>query len=152
MRLYSGVALAVLFNSGVWADDAVQVRPHAGIGKLDSDTYRHAGLRLLLNANAEKKYGFELTRISSSRNDYIAAGIVLEQKKAGWFNMSIGTVSYFGQGDTQMNQPGLVANLGWEPDTSGAFKPFVTLRNDVIFVAGKTQFGNALSAGLSVGF
>lgn len=26
------------------------------------------------------------------------------------------------------------------------------LRNDVIFAAGKTQFGNALSAGLAVGF
>lgn len=152
MRRWFCIALAALFSAGAQAEDSVQVRPQAGIGSLDSDKCQHAGLRLLLNANAEKKYGLELTRISSPKADYVAAGIVLEQKKAGWFNMSIGTIGYFGQGGTTLNYPGLIANLGWEPDTPGAFKPFVTLRNDVIFVAGKTQFGNALSAGLAVGF
>lgn len=152
MRLYFGIALLALFNSGVLADDSVKVRPQAGVGKLDSDTYQHTGLRFLLNASADKKYGLELTRIFSANADYIAAGIVLERKPSGWLNMSIGSIGYFGQGSATLNYPGLVANVGWEPETSGAFKPFLTLRNDVIFVEGKTQFGNALSAGLAVGF
>lgn len=152
MRWLLCIALAALSSGGVLAEDVVLVRPQAGSGSLDSGTYQHAGLRFLLNANAEKKYGLELTRISSPKADYVAAGIVLEQKKAGWFNMSIDTIGYFGQDGATLNYPGLIANLGWEPETPGAFKPFVTLRNDMIFAAGKTQFGSALSLGLAVGY
>jgi hypothetical protein len=49
------------------------------------------------------------------------------------------------------NSPGLVANLGWEPEESGTIKPFVTLRNDVLF-GSKTLYGTALSVGASMRF
>lgn len=143
------LTLLSLANVSAIAEETILIRPHAGIGSFERDVYQHVGLRLLLNANTEKKYGFELTRILTTNADYTAAGIVLEQKKFGWFNMSIGTIGYFGRGSTTPNQPGMVLNLGWEPDTTSEIKPFVTFRNDVIF-ADKTISGHAISAGLSI--
>ena len=144
-----GVVLFALANASALADEPIQIRPHAGVGYLDGATYQHAGLRVLLNAGADKKYGLELTRIYTDKDDYTAAGIVLEQKKFGWFNMSIGPIGYFGMSSGSKHLPGMVVNLGWEADTAKAFKPFVTFRNDVIF-ADKTISGQSISAGLSV--
>jgi hypothetical protein len=132
------------------AQDAFLLRPQAGIGVMDGAQYQHAGFRLLLNASDVKKYGLELTRINTAQGDYIAAGIVLE-KKEGWFNASIGSIGYYGQGVGMQDQPGLVANLGWEPEYTDSFKPFVTLRNDLIF-GSKRLSGSSLSVGLAVGF
>ncbi len=142
-------ALSVLFTAPqCYAQDTIMLRPQAGIGELDSTQYQHAGFRLLFSASDTKKAGLELTQISTSRGDYVAAGIVLE-KKEGWLNLSIGSIGYFGQGAGMQNLPGLVANIGWEPQKSGLFKPFVTLRNDIIF-GNKTLTGNCLSVGLAV--
>jgi len=143
--------MLALVNASVFAEDSIQIRPQAGTGNLNSDKYQHVGLRLLFNAGIEKKYGLELTRVVTSKADYIVAGIVLEQKKFGWFNMSIGTVGYFGQDSVTPNQPGLITNMGWEPDTPSAIKPSVTFRNDVIF-AEKNEFGYSISAGLTVAY
>jgi len=55
------------------------------------------------------------------------------QRLWNWFNMSIGTVGYFGYGADSINPVGLMTNLGWEPSHYEKFKPFVTYRNDVIF-------------------
>lgn len=141
--------LALFGVSGnVLADGDFAVRPQIGFGKLDGNSYQHSGVRLLLNANDKQKYGLELSRINTSLGDNLAVGIVLEQRKFGWFNMSIGSIGYFGQ-DGRQNLPGLVSNLGWEPVSNDVFKPFVTLRNDVMF-GSKTQYGYALSAGLSL--
>ncbi|TAJ83141.1 MAG: hypothetical protein EPO42_00620 [Gallionellaceae bacterium] len=107
------ICVAVLASASAFAEDSIHIRPQAGFGNLDGDNYRHAGLRLLLNAGGEKKYGLELSRLYTAKADYIAAGTVLEQKKFGWFNLSIGTIGYFGQGGTTPNLPGLIANLGW---------------------------------------
>lgn len=125
------------------------MRPQAGLGELDGKRNEHLGLRMLLSATGIRRYGLELSRLSRGDGDYVAAGIVLEQRLFGWFNMSIGTIGYFGQGNDARNHPGLVANLGWEPDTNSPFMPFVTLRNDVIF-ADNTQSGAALCAGFSI--
>ncbi len=145
-----GLCILALVQSRAYADEDVMVRPHAGIGSMDGKQYQHAGIRVLLDASAEKKYGLELTRVNTPQGNYLAAGIVLEQTKFGWFNMSIGTIGYLGRGNT-LNLPGLVANLGWEPETSAAFKPFVTMRNDVLFDK-KMRTGISLSAGLSASF
>ena len=133
------------------ADDGMLIRPQAGFGSMGGNSYQHAGLRLLSAATAEKKYGLELTRVNTGQGDYLAAGIVLEKKVNGWFNMSIGTIGYLGLNNATANVPGLVANLGWEPETNGATKPFVALRNDVLF-GDKTRAGTALSAGVAVRF
>lgn len=127
------------------------MRPHAGAGILDGRHYEHAGLRFLLAANERQKYGLELTRVNMAQGNYLATGIVLEQRLHGWFNMSIGTISYFGQGQGSANYPGLVANLGWEPVSTNGFRPFVTLRNDILF-ADRTYTGTALSMGASLDF
>ena len=143
--------LAILISCGnVLGEGDIAVRPQIGFGKLDGQGYQHAGVRLLLNANDKQKYGLELSRINTSAGDYLAVGIVLEQRKFGWFNMSIGSIGYFGR-DGRQNIPGLVSNLGWEPVTSDVFKPFVTLRNDVLF-GSKTQAGYALSVGFVLGY
>jgi len=156
IRKYCGLYCLVLMGLFVTrlasAQDAFLLRPQAGSGVLDGAHYQHAGFRFLLNANEIQKYGLELTQINTAQGDYVAAGIVLEQRLFGWFNMSIGTIGYYGQGGGAQNQPGLVANLGWEPKTSGPLKPFLTYRNDILFANGKTLVGQALSAGLSIGF
>lgn len=155
-----GIALLVSVNASSFAEDAsanvlgenqILLRPQAGIGILDDDRSYHAGLRLLFKASDDKKYGMELTRMFTSKVEYIVAGVILERKKFGWFNMSIGSVGYFGQGSGTKNYPGMLVNFGWEPDTNNSFKPFVTLRQEVIF-ADKTISGNAISAGLSAIF
>jgi hypothetical protein len=131
-----------------YAEDTILLRPQAGIGEIDSAQYQHAGFRLLFSASDIKKAGLELTQINTAKGDYVAAGIVLE-KKDGWLNLSIGSIGYFGQGAGMQNLPGLVANIGWEPQNKGPLKPFVTLRNDIIF-GSKTLTGNSLSLGLAV--
>jgi hypothetical protein len=93
----------------------------------------------------------ELTRIFTDKVDYVVAGIVLEQTKFGWLNLSIGSVGYFGQSRAMPNLPGLLLNVGWEPETTSAIKPFVTIRYDNIF-AEKLIAGTAISAGLSAIF
>jgi hypothetical protein len=146
----AGVCMMLLGQAGAHAGEDILVRPQLGIGSLDGGQYTHAGVRILLDASTEKTYGVELTRVNTRNGDYVAAGIVLEQKKYGWFNMSIGTIGYFAQGGG-LNIPGLVANLGWEPEDFGAMNPFVTMRNDVLF-GSKTLAGTALSAGLLMKF
>lgn len=149
MRAAILMPVVFVFSGNALADGGVAVRPQFGVGMLEGKSYRHLGARFLLEANAEQKYGLELSRLNSSQGDYLAAGIVLEQRKFGWFNMSIGSIGYFGQGGGVQNVPGLVSNLGWEPVTTDAIKPFATLRNDVMF-GSKTKIGYALSVGLSM--
>jgi hypothetical protein len=141
--------VSLLSSSNANADGDMTVRPQLGMGVLDGKSYQHIGTRLLLGANDKQKYGLELSRLNTSQGDYLAVGIVLEQRKFGWFNMSIGSIGYFGQGGGVQNVPGLISNLGWEPVTTDTIKPFVTLRNDVMF-GSKTKAGYALSAGLSL--
>ncbi len=160
LLLYIAVAGIVLLPLYAMADDGdVLVRPHFGIGFADlgrgeSGTSFLAGARLLQGANDYKKAGLEATYIEMhiSRNSkevrYMAAGIVLEQKLRHWFNMSIGTIGYFGLSDGAANTPGIVTNLGWEPDRTGKFKPFVTYRVDAIFTSPVRQI-SSLSIGAS---
>jgi hypothetical protein len=143
--------LALFLSAHVLADEGLLIRLHTGVGVLDGGSYQHAGLRVLFDASTKKKYGLELTRVNTKQGDYLAAGIVLEKIESGWFNMSIGTIGYFGMDSTTSNIPGLVANLGWEPETVSAFKPFITLRNEILFGA-KTRAGTALSAGVAMKF
>jgi hypothetical protein len=135
--------------------NAVSFRPNVGIGYTTSygkgidGLGCHLGGRFLLDANSNQKYGLEITYIkavASENRDYVAIGIVLEQRKFDWFNMSIGTIGYI---NTQENTNpfGIVTNLGWEPKTSGYFKPFVTYRSEWIF--DKVILGiNSISIGL----
>jgi hypothetical protein len=145
------MAIGLCFSGVALADNGLLIRPQAGIGSLDGNTYHHAGLRFLFDASTEKKYGLELTRVNTKQGDYLAAGIVLEKIENGWFNMSIGTIGYLGLNSATPNVPGMVLNLGWEPETQGALKPFVTMRNDILF-GDKTRSGTALSAGVAVKF
>ena len=149
--VYLFASLLVAINVSAAEESVIKIRPHVGLGDLDGKAYQHAGVRLLLDANSSQKYGFELTKVRTRQDNYVAAGIVLEKRMFGWFNLSIGTIGYFRQGQGSRNYPGLVANLGWEPPTTGAIKPFVTYRNDTIF-ADKTLVGNALSAGFLISF
>lgn len=145
------LGLLLFFTMHAAMADEILLRPHVGTGWLDRGHYEHAGMRFLLSANERQKYGLELTRINGVAGSYLATGIVLEQRLYGWFNMSIGSIAYFGQGQGNLNYPGVVANLGWEPDRKNGLHPFVTLRNDILF-AGRTLTGTALSAGVSLEF
>ncbi len=147
------IACLMLMLSGgsAWAD-GLMVRPQAGIGVLDGKQYEHVGMRLMSNVTDVRRYGLELSYLNSSGNDYVAAGIVLEQRLYGWLNMSIGTIGYFGQGSGSSNYPGIVANIGWEPESFGSFRPFIALRNDVLFTSDKTLNGSSISAGMAFEF
>lgn len=154
MCISVGLALLSFANTSALAEDAedsIKIRPQAGVGILDGGHSQHVGLRILFNASADKKYGMELTRMIASNAEYIVAGVILERKKYSWLNLSIGTVAYFGQSSGTKNLPGLLLNIGWEPDTTNAIKPFLTLRNEVLF-ADKTLAGYSVSAGFSVAY
>lgn len=149
---YIGCALMLCLTSTmVHAGDVILLRPQFGMGTLDGRYCEHAGLRLLQGVTDIRRYGLELSRVNSKVGDFISTGIVLEQRLAGWFNMSIGTIAYLGVGQGSRNYPGVVANLGWEPETNGALRPFVTLRNDVLF-ADSTLSGLSLSVGMGMQF
>jgi hypothetical protein len=149
LQLAVKVAAGMLLSYSMSAQaDGIVVRPQAGIGMLDGKQYEHAGLRLLTGVTDIRRYGLELTRVNTAGQDYVAMGIVLEQRLFGWFNMSIGTIGYFGQGVAANKSPGLVSNLGWEPVTSDSLKPFITFRTDIVF-GDRTLAGSALSAGFS---
>jgi hypothetical protein len=115
-------------------------RPNIGIGytnsygKDASGFGYHIGGRFLLEAGSNKKYGLEITYISavtSENKNYVSIGIVLEQNKYDWFNMSIGTIGYINIKDS--TKPfGIVTNLGWERKISH-LSPFITYRTDWIF-------------------
>ncbi|OIO60947.1 MAG: hypothetical protein COX57_05995 [Alphaproteobacteria bacterium CG_4_10_14_0_2_um_filter_63_37] len=133
------MAVLLLFVAGVaQADDALLVRPQAGIGVFEGGSQngkmvRHAGIRILGQAGGAKRYGLELTRLTPERGpSFTAFGIVLEQRLWGWFNMSIGTIGYIGAGGGRQRPFGLVTNLGWEPEDWEGIKPFVTLRSETI--------------------
>lgn len=121
--------------------NAASFRPSAGVGYTTSYGKGIAGLgyhiggRFLLEANPNQKYGLEITYIravASESRDYVAMGIVLEQRKFNWFNMSIGTIGYINIRESTYPF-GIVTNLGWEPRASGRLKPFVTYRSEWIF-------------------
>ncbi|OHC82379.1 MAG: hypothetical protein A3J99_05920 [Sideroxydans sp. RIFOXYD2_FULL_59_7] len=143
-------SFALMLLTTTVAAEGLLLRPHTGIGELDGQRYEHIGVRVLADVSDIRRYGLELTRLNHGGKDHVA-GIVLEQRLMGWFNMSIGTIGYFGSGADARNYPGLVANLGWEPKVHGSFAPFVTLRNDLLF-ADKRWFGAALSAGFAFRF
>ena len=141
-------------------ESIVDIRPHAGFGytkngKNGQDGLSsHIGARFLLSADEYKKYGIELTYIDtlmskegSSATRSIATGIVLEKKLWKWFNLSIGSIGYIGVSGNTTNPFGIVTNLGWEPDTVKAIKPFITLRSDFIFNQPVTRI-NSISLGL----
>ena len=127
----------------------IQIRPHFGYG--DNNT-KHYGLRALLNSNKKQAYGIELTKFKTNDDEFTAVGIILEQRLWEWFNMSIGTIGYMNYGLDNQNIFGVVSNLGWEPNNSIPFKPFVTFRNDIIFAKEKTQNIYSISFGFKFEF
>jgi len=136
------------------AGGGVLFRPHAGYGYSDSSDSEydgavfHAGGRLLLDVTGNRRYGLEATWFNlKDGDDFTSLGIILEQRLWTWFNMSIGTVGYFGYGENSDNPVGLTTNLGWEPDYD-SFKPFITYRNDIIFYD-STVTVHSLSIGFS---
>jgi hypothetical protein len=147
-------ALLLIFScASARAGSSLQVRPQGGIGFLSGTTYSHAGLRVLLPAGDYQKYGLEVSHLNilDGSDESTAIGIVLEQRLWEWFNMSIGTIGYFGYAERTGNPVGLVTNLGWEPQMKSDWEPFVTYRNDIIF-ATKIATGSAISVGVSYKF
>lgn len=145
-------ALLLSFSPALLADPSLLIRPQAGWGKATdgaSEEVSHAGARLLLSANEAQRYGLELSRFHAESHDFTAAGIVLEQRVGRVFNMSIGTVGYFGFDGSSGNPVGLTTNLGWEPAGEGRVEPFVTYRADFIY-ARETTAIHSLSVGLSI--
>ena len=126
-------------------------RPHFGYGiqTKGEETLAHIGGRFLLKAG-DKKWGIDVTYFDGE-NPYTSFGILLEAKPFSWFNASMGTVGYFGYGEDEDNVIGYSSNLGWEPDNSIGFLPFVTYRTDMIF-ADEIEIINSLSIGFAMKF
>jgi penicillin V acylase-like amidase (Ntn superfamily) len=125
----------------------LQIRPHFGYGNQNTT---HYGARILLNSSNTQAYGLEVTEFKTKDDDFLAIGIVLEQRLWEWFNMSIGTIGYFDH--KNQNSIGLVSNLGWEPNNHIPFRPFITYRNDIIFAKDKTETLHSISAGFKFEF
>lgn len=130
-------------------------RPHIGMGHLKTAATKfngvvsHFGGRIVLSADAGRKYGLEATYFHPNKgDDFVSLGIILENKKWNWFNMSIGTIGFFHFLDTSDNPVGLTTNLGWEPERFKFIKPFITYRTDIIF-HDRTAAMHSLSLGFS---
>ena len=128
---------------------SLQFRPHAGVG---IDGSIHAGFRLMMHAGETQSYGLEFTKFKTTNDQFLVAGIILEQKRWDWFTASIGTLGYFHYGADDQNVIGLASNLGWEPDTTAPIKPYITYRNDTIFAKKKIKSIHSVSAGLKFKF
>lgn len=127
-------------------------RPYSGHGySIEDKNVFHYGCRILLAASKIKKYGLEITRFNNKDKYFTSIGIVLEQRLWEWFNMSIGTIGYFDYGKNSNNVVGLVTNLGWEPNNSIPFKPFVTYRTDITF-SSRMDIVSSLSIGFNFEF
>jgi len=126
-------------------------RPHFGYGVLTKGDGQmaHYGGRFLFKAG-DKKWGIDVTYFDGE-NSYTSFGLVLEAKPFSWFNASMGTIGYFGYGEDEDNVIGYSSNLGWEPDNSVGFLPFVTYRTDMIF-AKEMEIINSLSVGFAIKF
>ncbi len=130
----------------------VTVRPQFGYGVLEGKSIAHYGVRLLLPASEVRKFGVEINRFDDGDNQqFTTAGLVLEQRLFGWFNMSIGTIGYFDYGKDSENTVGLTTNLGWEPDYHTPVYPFITYRFDLIFSDHTDQI-HSISAGFAMDF
>jgi len=158
-KKYSLILLAFLFfPSLVCAEPSLIVRPQVGYGYFDSSASNddgsayHVGARILLNVGAIRRYGLEISQFNIEHGgDFTSLGIVLEQRLLGWFNMSLGTVGYFGYSVDLENPVGLMTNLGWEPVLDNPFQPFITYRNDIIF-SNKIDTVHSLSIGVTCEF
>ncbi len=160
-----GIAAMSMLSLPTFAEnDGFLVRPHFGVGYTSassdgaSGTSVHVGSRFLLGTGGNKYYGLEVTYIDAYAFDddkpdteYLAVGIVLEQKLVKAFNMSIGTIGYIGIGENTNNPFGIVTNLGWEPEYKGRITPFITFRSDLIF-DDSTLNMNTISAGIRFRF
>jgi len=140
------------------AESPLVIRPQVGYGYLESSgsqntgELNHVGMRILLNTGGNKRYGLEATEFNlKNGGGFYSLGIVLEQRLWDWFNMSIGTVGYFDYLGEVGNPVGLMTNLGWEPVRCSALKPFITYRNDLIFVE-NVDVAHSFSAGLNFEF
>lgn len=158
-NFYKAILLSfALIPSMIYADASITVRPQTGYGYINasgsesSGQLSHAGIRVLLKASEIRKYGLEASRLKlKNGKSFTSLGIILEQKRWTWFNISIGTVGYFNYGENSENPIGLITNLGWEPSHYETFKPFITFRSDIIF-SNDTDTARSLSAGMSLEF
>lgn len=129
----------------------VLIRPNVNIGFLDKEFAHSFGTRVLFPAGGNKVSGIEFSyfNVAKSDNDFFTIGIVLEEKKFNWLNMSIGTIGYFNYGIDSKNLVALTTNIGWEPNTKKRVSPFVTYRRDSIFDE-KITYLNTLNFGVNI--
>ncbi len=148
-KLLPGLLLLVLFQVSVSAQTVI--RPQLGYGEFVTGDVNskgkasHLGLRILLAASDIRSYGLEISQFEQANHNFKSVGIVLEQKLYGWFNMSIGTVGYFGFHNS--NPVGLLTGLAWEPGDYGRVQPYISYRTDIVF-ADTTAIAQSLSLGL----
>ena len=143
MKILCFFIVLSIFPQTISAETVMTLRPLVGYGVSNSDdtqfdgNVRHLGIRALLHTDGNRRFGLELNRFQFDKNDkardFYAFGIVLEQTLANWFKMSVGTVGYVRYGPGSDSPVGIVTNLGWEPNTSKSLKPYIVLRNDIIF-------------------
>jgi hypothetical protein len=125
--------------------DNLEIRPDIGYGYAVSKDHErgmgyHAGARILSNANADKRYGIEISYVSPfaskkelDQKNYIASGIILEQVLREQFVITIATLGYIGIDQNKNNPFGFVWDLGWEPKIREHIQLFVALHNETIF-------------------
>jgi hypothetical protein len=159
-----GIAVLSMLSVPTWAENGILIRPHLGMGYTNasgegaSGTSTLIGSRFMLSAGGNKSYGLEVSYIDAyARQDdkpdteYLAVGIVLEQKPFESFNMGIGTIGYLGIGDNTNNPFGIVTNFGWEPEYKGNITPYISFRSEWIFDDSTLKI-NTLSAGIRFRF
>ncbi len=112
-----------------------QIRPNISLGIHNGAFTYSYGVRTLLLAGVDKKFGLELSRFHTPETDadFWTLGIILEKRAYKWFNIAIGTIGYIDYGEDADNVFGLVTNIGWEPLNSKMLSPYISFRKDFVF-------------------
>lgn len=86
----------------------------------------------MLSAGETQSFGLEVSNFETEDDgDFLALGIVLEERFWDWLSLSIGTVGYFDYLDSAGNPIGLLTNIGWEPRWDKPISPFKLWKTDV---------------------
>jgi hypothetical protein len=155
------IIVSVFISFNVKAKTDFLIRVHGGTGAaffmpdMNIDLSLHGGIRLLLSANENQRYGIECSYMHTNvfTNDqamtFISTGFVLEQRLFDWFVMAIGTIGYISLESGGGFPFGIITNLGWEPKLKGKIAPFITYRAEFLFLNNNFIQVSSLSAGVT---
>ncbi|MCS7202478.1 MAG: linear amide C-N hydrolase [Dictyoglomus sp.] len=109
-----------------------------GNSYIDNSGLNYYGLRLLVPLKKDFKMGIEYAYIK----DINLIGFSLEKRYDEWLHLSLGMGLYFVLGE---KKPGVNFSIGWEPENTIPFKPYLVLRSEILMENSLKSFYSIIS-------